>query len=97
MFNRRSFLRAAPAAAVTVAVAAPATASAPLPDTRPHAERLREKVAELKALMVEVYPEADFLWLDAIERTKACPLLVSVTTRSGPIDLAREGLRGKQA
>lgn len=95
MFNRRSFLRAA-APAATVALATPAFAFLPAPETRTHAERVREKVGELKSLIREVYPEADFVWLDAIGRTSECPLLVSVTTR-GPLDCEREGARGKQA
>ncbi len=83
MFNRRSFLRAAPAAAVSVAVVAPASAS--LPDTRPHEERVREKVAELKALMREVYPVERWHWVGIVEptNTDGCRLLVSLTSR-GP-------------
>lgn len=81
MFNRRSFLRAAPAAAV--AMAAPAVAA--VPDTRPHVERVREKVAELKALMREVYPVERWHWLALVEPTNTvgCRLLVSITSR-GP-------------
>lgn len=93
--SRRAFLRSVPAAAAAVAIASPALAAA-LPDTRPHDELVREKVAELKALMREAYPEADFVWLDAIGRTKECPLLISITAR-GPLDFERKGKPGKQA
>jgi hypothetical protein len=85
MFNRRLFLRAAPAAAVAAAVVAPALAVEPLPDTRPYEERVREKVAELKALMREVYPVEQWHWCGIVAPTNAreCQLLISLTAR-GP-------------
>lgn len=74
--SRRAFLRSAPAAAAAVALATPVLASLPSP-ARTHVEQVREKVAELKALMLEANP--DFYWIERVGATADCPLLLSLT------------------
>lgn len=74
MLNRRSFLRAAPAAGVALTVPAVAMAEKPVMTAR---ERLDAAIAELKAAASEIWPTADD-WEVLIEGRPSIPLLLSV-------------------
>lgn len=73
MLNRRSFLRAAPAAGAVFAVPALAIAEAkPVMTAR---ERLDAAIAELKAASLEIWPGADD-WTVKIDARPSIPLMI---------------------
>ncbi|WP_343314894.1 twin-arginine translocation signal domain-containing protein [Brucella sp. BE17] len=74
MLNRRSFLRAAPAAGVALTVPAVAIAEKPVMTAR---ERLDAAIAELKAAAAEIWPTADD-WEVLVDGRPSIPLLLSV-------------------